>query len=121
MMVLMIPVIPHHHHANGLVCMKNDITADCCGHHHTSTNDHHCCNTTGCMMAHFVQQVPQPDDIGSHLNKLQATILFITPFTDLPSLSESEMKRQKHLYLETLHDTLITRVTGLRAPPSVLA
>lgn len=25
MVMLVVPVIPHHHHSNGLICMKNDI------------------------------------------------------------------------------------------------
>lgn len=122
MLVLMVPVIPHHHHANGLICMKNDLTADCCEHHHHSpTDEHHCCNTTGCMMSHFVQQTPQSEDANAHPNVLRVITLFIAPLINFPSLSELEIRRQECIYLETLHDTLITHVTGLRAPPSLLA
>ena len=121
LLVLMIPVIPHHHHANGLICLKNDSHADCREHHHTPTDSHHCCNTTGCMTTHFVQQMPQSDDADAHPNVPHIITLFITPPINVPSLSELEIRRQEGIYLETFHDTLITRATGLRAPPSVLA
>lgn len=28
MIMLVVPVIPHHHHADGVICMKNDLTPD---------------------------------------------------------------------------------------------
>ena len=47
--MLVVPVIPHHHHANGVICMKNDVTPEpqCPRHHHHPGNDS-CCND-GCM------------------------------------------------------------------------
>ena len=29
-LMLGVPVIPHHHHADGVLCMKNDVHAGCC-------------------------------------------------------------------------------------------
>lgn len=28
MIMLVVPVIPHHHHADGVICMKNDLTPE---------------------------------------------------------------------------------------------
>lgn len=122
MMVLMVPVIPHHHHTDGMICMKKNITADCCEHsHHTPADDHSCCNTTGCIATHFVQQAPQSDNAGSHPDIPRVITLLIEPLINFPSLSESDARSRKYIYQETLHDTFVIRATGLRAPPSLLA
>lgn len=49
MIMLVVPVIPHHHHADGVICMKNDLTPEpqCPKHYHHPDNDS-CCND-GCM------------------------------------------------------------------------
>lgn len=48
MIMLVVPVIPHHHHADGVICMKNDLTPEpqCPKHHHPGNDS--CCND-GCM------------------------------------------------------------------------
>ena len=82
-LMLGVPVIPHHHHADGVLCMRNDVQSGCC----TPSPDEaegHCCCDTGCLF---------------HLS-------------DHPSRTTS-------VYAESLHDTLLTRVTGLRAPPAL--
>lgn len=122
LIMLVIPVIPHHHHADGLICMKNDITADCCEHEHSDTpGSEHCCCNTGCVTTHFVQQTPNSsDDVCSHPDTLWAITLFIEPFSKLLTLPESDVNRRECVYLESLHSTFIIRATGLRAPPSLL-
>lgn len=120
LIMLMVPVIPHHHHADGLICMKNDITADCCEHHHTSDAGH-CCCYTGCLTTHFVQQTPGADGVSLHSEILWAVTLFIEPLSKLLILPELDVRRHDCVYLESLHGTFITRAAGLRAPPSVLA
>lgn len=118
--MLMVPVIPHHHHIDGLICMKNDITADCCGHHHSSDNDHCCCGT-GCVTTYFVQQTPTSDSASTYPDCLWVTTLFFKSLSGSLSLPEADTQRHGCVYLESLHGTFITRATGLRAPPSVLA
>lgn len=120
MIMLVAPVIPHHHHADGLICMKNDITPDCCGQHHDSGNDHCCCDT-GCLTTQFVQQTPNTDDAGTLPDALWAVTLLIEPFSRLLLLPEFDIRRHDSVYQESLHGTFITRATGLRAPPPVLA
>lgn len=120
LIMLVIPVIPHHHHADGLICMKNDISTDCCEHRHDPGSEHCCCDT-GCIADHFVQQTPTSDNVSSHSEVLWAVTLFINPLSKLLSLPELDVSKQEYVYLESLHGTFITRAAGLRAPPSLLA
>ncbi|ADV45209.1 DUF6769 family protein [Bacteroides helcogenes] len=120
MIMLTIPVIPHHHHADGLLCMKSDITEDCCEHRHNSASEHCCCGT-GCVTTHFVQQSPNSSNSAwAHPNVPWVITLFFEPVFKLLVLPENDIKRQESIYLESLHGTFITRATGLRAPPYVL-
>ena len=63
MVMLAVPVIPHHHHSDGLVCMKDDLAANCCEHRHTPA-DKHCCNT-GCVTTNSCKN-RQPISIMMH-------------------------------------------------------
>lgn len=119
--MLVVPVIPHHHHANGLICMKNDITPDCCGQHNNTPDKEHCCCDTGCVTTHFFQQTPNSDNGWSHPDFPLIITLFSEPLLRLLILPEENGRRQEGIYRETLHGTYLTRATGLRAPPAVLA
>ena len=113
MIMLTVPVIPHHHHEDGMICMKNDLPSDgCC---------HHCCCDTGCMTTHFFQQTPNPNNSDIQPCFVWVTTLFVEPLLKLLTLPDETGIRQEFIYLESLHGTFITRATGLRAPPSVLA
>lgn len=122
LIMLAIPVIPHHHHADGTICMKNDIAADCdesCCHH---PREGHCCCDTGCLTTHFVQKTPNSsDELCSHPDTLWTAVLLFKPISRLLTALEFDVSRQECIYLESLHSTFIIRATGLRAPPSLLA
>lgn len=119
MIMLVVPVIPHHHHDNGLICMKNDIPAEGCCHHQGPCKEHCCCDT-GCITVHFFQQAPNSDhDINPDF--LWVTTLFSEPILALLSLPEESSIGTEPVYIESLHGTFITRASGLRAPPCVLA
>ena len=120
LIMLMIPVTPHHHHADGLICMKHDIAADCCSHPHSADHNHCCCNT-GCVTTHFVPQTPASDEAYARPDDAGAVTLFIEPLSNLSIQIQLHARRPDYIYLESLHGTFITRATGLRAPPSVLA
>lgn len=113
-----VPVLPHHHHANGLLCMKNDVSANCCQHHPDSQREGHCCCQTGCVAHHFFQQMPTGTQ-----NEIHPAVFEIIPFLSplLFWLSDKsltcEHKGQIPIYIESLHGMLIARATGLRAPP----
>ena len=73
MIMLTVPVIPHHHHEDGIRDAQE---------------------SRGLGDVYKRQLLTLPDETGI---------------------------RQEFVYLESLHGTFITRATGLRAPPSVLA
>lgn len=122
MAMLMIPVVPHHHHADGLICMKSDMAADECGHQHPDSCNKHCCCNTGCATTHFVQQIPASDnDTWASPTATWVVTLFCEPIYQSLLLPENHIRRQEFVYREALHGTFTVRATGLRAPPSVLA
>lgn len=120
MVMLIVPVIPHHHHDNGMICMKNDLSSDGCCHHQGPCNEHCCCDT-GCMTTHFYQQAPNSDNSSVQPTFLWVTTLFSEPILKLLTIPEETSARQRFVYRESLHGTFITRATGLRAPPCILA
>ena len=119
MIMLIVPVIPHHHHEDGAICMKNDLPSDGC--HHQGPCNEHCCCDTGCMTTHFYQQTPSSDNSNLQPCFVWVHTLFSEPLLKLLTLPEETGIRQEFVYLESLHGTFITRATGLRAPPFVLA
>lgn len=123
LMMLMIPVMPHHHHADGLICMKNDLTADCCGHSHDADANHeqHCCCNTCCATTHFLQQTPGSDQTNVQPDVTYILIPFFESIVKLSLLPEPDVQRHECIYVESLHGTSLRRATGLRAPPSLLA
>ncbi len=118
--MLMVPVIPHHHHDDGLICMKDDITSDCCEQHHDAECEHCCCDT-GCVTTHFFQQPPTADNGETHPDFPIIITLFSESILKILLLPERDIPKREYIYLESLHGTYLTRATGLRAPPSVLA
>lgn len=69
----------------------------------------------------FFQQTPNSDNSNLHPCFVWVNTLFTEPLLKLLALPEETGIRQEFVYLEFLHGTFITRATGLRAPPSVLA
>lgn len=120
MLVLVVPVIPHHHHEDGTICMKSDLPSDGCCHHQDACSEH-CCYGAGCMTTHFYQQAPNPDQHSLQPGFVWVNTLLPELLFKFPALSEETRIRQVFVYIESLHGTFITRATGLRAPPSVLA
>lgn len=117
MIMLAIPVVPHHHHADGQICMKNDLTNDCCANHNHSTTEHCCCDT-GCLTTHYVNPPQQTD--GNHIQPdfFWVTVLFADPFLELQLLpSQKRIRKEEAFFRESLHGIFIVRAMGMRAPP----
>lgn len=116
--MLGVPAIPHHHHANGVICMKQDLPVNdqCPTHHHHDGND--TCCSDGCL-TRFDSPTPSIQvDNGPHY------VFVATLFTDfmIENLFKPQEKRIKNYYAyrETLHGTVLNRASGLRAPPSAV-
>ena len=117
-LMLGVPVIPHHHHADGVLCMKDDVHAGCC----TPTPDEaggHCCCDTGCISTHFFQQ--RPDTSPDIPQPLSCDMLFLPAELLADLLPRHSISHSlAPIYIESLHGTSLTRATGLRAPPASL-
>ncbi len=117
--MLEVPVIPHHHHTNGMLCMKNDLSANCC---ETQPSEHHkhCCHTK-CVATHFFKKTPATED-GIEITPSAESSLYL-PAVFLPQSDALSFKpiHKPPFYIESLHGTHIARASGLRAPPCVLA
>ena len=103
--MLAVPVIPHHHHADGTLCMKNDI----------GQQAKHCCHDSGCMAASFIRQAPTTtNDTWMHpvLQPVPNPVL-LTP----ARIPTCVLRTHKPPLTEALYDRYLARATGLRAPP----
>ena len=114
-LMLSVPVIPHHHHADGALCMKNDVHAGCCTTEAEGTEGHCCCDT-GCPAAHFFQQ--RPDASPDIPQPLSNDVFFLPAELQALLVCHSPGQSPTPIYIESLHDTQLTRATGLRAPPA---
>lgn len=119
-LMLIVPVVPHHHHADGIICMKNDLHSDGCEHSEEPCANHCCCDN-GCVTERFFHQASSTDGIGAQFCLVRTVDLFTVPLFKLPALSDANLTQRRFVYAESLHGTLITHATGLRAPPRVLA
>ena len=116
--MLAVPVIPHHHHANGVICMKHDIAPEssCPHHHHHQANDS-CCDSE--CMTQLNSSVPsiQVDHGPQHI--LIAILFDDNLLRNLFDPQERQL-RDNYAYLESLHGTNISRAFVLRGPPCAL-
>lgn len=114
MIMLAVPTIPHHHHGNGIICMKNDVTPDSpCPVHHHSGND--ACCSDGCL-ARF--DSPTPAGQADHGPQYVFIAILFTDFIIENLFKPQEQRIKKYYaYRESLHGTDIHRTHSLRAPP----
>ena len=119
MIMLAVPVIPHHHHADGMICMKPDVTpeAQCPAHNHHHENDSCCSNE---CLARFSSPVPNVQtDLGPQ--HVFIAILFTDFIIENLLRPQERQLTNEYVYRESLHGTNITRAFALRAPPYVFA
>lgn len=109
-----IPVIPHHHHADGRICLKHDLTNDCCAGDHHEESDHRCGDD--CVTMHFFEQAPGSNESWNYSFVPEEITLFIKPLLSLNSTT-TEIQTDTPYYRERLRGTFLVRAKGLRAPP----
>lgn len=115
MIMLAVPLVPHHHHANGVICVKHDVApeAQCPEHNHHHENDSCCsdeCPTRFSTPAPNVQV-----DLGPQ--HVFIAILFTDFIIENLLRPQEKQLANGHAYRESLHGTNFTRAFGLRAPP----
>lgn len=121
--MLAVPVFPHHHHADGHICMKNDVEPSCCHtpHHHHPAGHPNCCHDKGCIASHFVQRTPRTERQAPVLKPVLLPAVLSTFLRQLYAFGEPCQPVSYSPYIESLHGDYIARASGLRAPPSHLA
>lgn len=109
--MLLSVVVPHHHHSNGMPCFKA-LTEH--SHHNPDSHD---CGCNGHNLALFTSLLSQATngDANHLFVPLHVLFSYINPV--VPSLKEQSFIRERAFYIESLHDTWVARVGGLRAPP----
>ena len=114
LLTLAVPVMPHHHHADGAICMRHDpasLPATPSGHSH-------CCHNQGCVATHYFQRVPV---MRQHVPSEQTQRLltdFAMFFLKQSIASDLHSNPSLTHYVESLHSTYIVHAKGRRAPPA---
>ncbi len=108
--MLVAAVIPHHHHPNGMICMKQDLPVEqqCPKHHHHPESDA-CCNSE--CLTRFQSSIPS-----IHSYSSPDYVFIATLFTDviIEHLLRPQEKRVKNYYVfrDSLHSTDFYRATS---------
>lgn len=119
--MLIAPVMPHHHQAEGLICVTHSTTqtdsTDYQNSHSQSNNGKEC-------NSHCLTQIrlntPETINIDAAPQHLLIAILFDNDILyALLHPQERELKR-KHYYIESLHGIQLASAFSLRGPPSFL-
>lgn len=121
-LMLAVPVVPHHHHGDEVICMKNDFHAGCTEAAHHPGQHPGCCHDKGCLTTHFYQRTPRAERKTPEIKPVQLPAFFATCMQQL-YVTDNDLQTSHSYspYIESLHDTHIARATGLRAPPYILA
>ncbi|WP_455587748.1 DUF6769 family protein [Bacteroides sp.] len=117
--MLAVPLVPHHHHAKGVICMKHDVApeAQCPAHEHDHESDS-CCSSE--CLTRFSSPAPNVQtDLGPQY--VFIAILFTDFIIENLFRPLEKQLTDESVYRESLHGTNITRAFGLRAPPYALA
>ena len=118
MVMLMVPVIPHHHHAQGAICLKSDLTeAQQCPVPHA---DEDACCDSACM-AHFDSSTPSLQLDSVHPHYVFVATLFTNHLIEILLRPLESCIDSDTAYLERLHGANVFRAFGLRAPRCVVA
>lgn len=114
LLMLIVTLIPHHHHLDGAICLKQDIATE-----QQSPDRHHpghdtCCNDE--CITRFHSPSPTFQHTYSPAYLFVATLFTPTLIEHLLKPQEQRFKRY-YTYRETLHGANHARTFSLRAPP----
>lgn len=126
-LMLAVPLIPHHHHADGAICLKNDIghSTDCDHHHAACTHSHHqpdndaCCNDD-CLTRFYTSTPTAQVDLG-HPHHVFVAVLFTDYLIENILTPDAQRIKNYYVYRESLHGTHILSAFALRGPPALFA
>lgn len=110
--------LPHHHHANGMICLEIDLPG--CDNSHSKAADEDPADCTGCSWFAYKNPVDLTSLHQQHAFKLApvkillGTWAVLADWIDIDTLDESPAPG---IYIERLHSAVFLRTLGLRAPP----
>lgn len=116
-LLLLSVIVPHHHHDNGMPCY-HWIASDVADEPLTEDSEHHDC---GCVGHNQALSPALEYHAVSDLYLIPLLVLFnyINPFSLIvPCLT---LDLGKAFYVESLYDSWIIRISGLRAPPALIS
>lgn len=114
--MLVIPVIPHHHHTNNTICFKHDIsTHEGCPIHHHHNNGDPCCDSN--CMTRWDSSIPS-FQVEHSPNFVFIAVLFSDQIIkDLFKPQEQRLNNHT-VFRESLHGINLPSTFSLRAPPT---
>lgn len=118
--MLVVPIIPHHHHADGMICMKKDVPTEkqCPTHNHHQQDNDACCSDECQARLHSPAPTVQTD-FGQPQHVFVAILFDDFILHNLLRPQQQRIERYSD-YRENLHGANIVRAFGLRAPPCPL-
>lgn len=110
--------LPHHHHANGMICLEIDLPG--CDSSHSKAADEDPADCTGCSWFSYKLPVDVASLHQQYAFKLAPVKILLgiwavlADWTDVDTPDESPFP---DIYIERLHASVFLRILGLRAPP----
>lgn len=117
--MLAVPVVPHHHHSINSICLRQDINPDDM-HCHQQDNPEHqdedpCCNNDCITRLHTLLASLNVDLSPQHT----LVMVLFDDFTISALLAPQERAlKRNYVYIETLHSVNLTNHSSLRGPPT---
>lgn len=110
-------VLPHHHHANGMICLEIEIPG--CDNTHAQNKAEDPADCSGCCW--FAYKTPvDVISLHQHLSlKFAPVKILLGTWAMLPDLTVEPLEGSpcEAVYVERLHPVLSLHASGLRAPP----
>jgi hypothetical protein len=117
--MLAVPVVPHHHHSATEICLRHDINPDDIHHHQQSNPEHNdedpCCNSECQTKLHTLLSSLHIDVAPQHT----ITMVLFDDFTISCLFSSREqLLKRNDVYIEKLHSITLTKQNSRRGPPA---
>jgi len=113
MLVLIVPVLPHHHHFEDEICLQGDADSPTKPHHQAEQD----CDGYCITQLHF--SIQHHDDVNVQPHFWQVVTLF--PASFIHSLLPPRLESFDRLYffIESLHGAGVFHAINLRGPPTL--
>ncbi|WP_321438685.1 DUF6769 family protein [uncultured Bacteroides sp.] len=110
MLVLIVPVLPHHHHFDNEICLQGDADSPTKPHQQADEDcDGYCITKLNFSVPHH--------DVNVQPHFWQVVTLFPASFIHSLLPPKLESFDRLSFYIESLHGAGISRTISLRAPP----